>query len=128
LLIEAEAFPIVRIRYDQEGPSGQDNNLALFEALLDREQPFVLIGNGEHLQQESHEERKRIALWMKRNRVRLNRLVRAMVYVEPNTVKRLAARPATFVFEKFWGFPMLVSESDRDATAIAESLLAASAV
>jgi hypothetical protein len=128
VLIEAEAFPIVRIRYDRTGPAGQDNYLELFEALLDREQPFVLIGNGAQLYEESHEERKHIALWMKRNRARLNRLVRAMVYVEPNTEQRLASRPAAFVFEKFWGFPMLVSESDREAMSIAESLLAASAV
>jgi hypothetical protein len=32
------------------------------------------------------------------------------------------------VFEKFWGFPMFVSDSDREAMGIAESLLSAPAV
>ena len=128
MLIEAEAFPIVRIRYDRTESAGQNNSLELFEALLDREQPFVLIGNGAQLHEESHEERKQIALWMKRNRARINRLVKAMVYVDPNTEQHLAARPAAFVFEKFWGFPLLVSKSDHEAMGIAESLLAASAV
>jgi hypothetical protein len=124
LQIDAQGFPIVRLHYDREELPEEGNSLVVFDALLDREQPFVLIGHGDRFHMESAEDRKHIAIWMKRNGDRLNRLVKAMVYVQPDTAKRLAARPAAFVFEKFWGFPMLVTGSDREAAVIAEQLLA----
>lgn len=121
--IDAEAFPIVRLRYDRDEPAGKADNLDVLADLLNREQPFVLIGSGTHVHDESREQRKRIVLWLKHNRARLTRLVRALVYVEPDSAQRLVARPAAFLFEKFWGFPMIISESPSAALALATALL-----
>lgn len=126
MLLEDATFPIVRMHYNRTGPDGDDGGFALFEALLAQPQPFVLIGLGtpdaEH--EHSHEERKQLTLWMKRNREPLHRLVKAMVYVEPQPAKRFVAKASASVFGKFWGYPMLVAASEKEALQVAERLLA----
>lgn len=129
MLLEDATFPIVRMHYNRTGPEGDDGGFALFEALLAQPRPFVLIGLGapdaEH--EHTHEERKQLTLWMKRNREPLHRLVKAMVYVEPQRAKRFVARASASVFAKFWGYPMVVAASEEQAVTIAERLLAGEA-
>ncbi|WP_404482603.1 hypothetical protein [Novosphingobium sp. BL-52-GroH] len=125
MLLEDAAFPIVRMHYNQSAPGGDDAGFALFEALLAREQPFVLLGLGaDDGHTHSHEERKRLTLWMKRNREPLHKFIKAMVYIEPQPAKRFVAKASAAVFGKFWGYPMLVAASEKEALRIAERLLA----
>lgn len=129
MLLEDATFPIVRMHYNRTGPDGDGGGFALFEALLAQPQPFVLIGLGapdaEH--EHSHEDRKQLTLWMKRNREPLHRLVKAMVYVEPQPAKRFMAKASASVLGKFWGYPMLVAASEEEALQVAERLLAGEA-
>jgi hypothetical protein len=125
MLVEDTQFPIVRMHYNRTDDRGDDVSFQLFEDLLERKKPFVLIGLGaeaDHVQ--SAEERKRLTLWMKRNRQALHTYVRAMVYVEPSPAKRFLAKTSAPVFQKFWGYPILVSASEADAEVIAARLLA----
>lgn len=117
-------FPIVRMHYNEAAPGGTEAGFELFEALLAREQPFVLLGfsaDAGHMQ--THEQRKQLTLWMKRNRESLHRFVKAMVYIEPQPANRFVAKAISSVFSKSWGYPMLVAASEADAILIAERLL-----
>jgi len=126
MIVEENTFPIVRFHYDRPGPRDGETSFQVFERLFAREQSFVLIGMGAPSKErtQSHQERKDTALWMKRNRESLHRLVKAMVYVEPQAAKRFIARAGADSFGKFWGYPMVVTASERDALAIADRLLA----
>lgn len=99
----------------------------MFEQLLERTTPFVLIGPGAAVRDASgdHEvARKDVALWMKSHREALRTFVIAMVLVEPQTANRFVARAQATIYEKFWGYPMLVTTSEREAVAVAHRLLA----
>ncbi|MDQ8952041.1 hypothetical protein RFH42_03615 [Acinetobacter rudis] len=63
---DTQNFPVVKISYESTDGISLEENIARFEALLDRQQPFVLVGEGPTpTQQASHEERKFIATWVK---------------------------------------------------------------
>lgn len=124
MLLEKTEFPIVRMYYNRADPRGDEASFQEFDNLLSRQKPFVLIGIGavdDH--EHSMEERKQVSLWMKRNREALHTYVGAMVYIEPNPARRFVARASATVFEKFWGYPMLVAASENEALAIAGRLL-----
>lgn len=123
MLLEDQHFPIVRLHYDRSGPGGLAEGLAAFEAQLARGEVFVLLGRGANEQTQDHEERKQVALWMKRHREPLRKLVLALVYVEPQAANRFVARSDADAYAKFWGYPMLVAASDEDALALAARLL-----
>ncbi len=126
MLLEDAAFPIIRMHYNRTGPEGDASGFTLFDALLVQPRPFVLIGLGgsDQAHEQTHEERKRLTLWMKRNREPLHRLVKAMVYIETQPARRFVAKTSAAVFGKFWGFPMLVAASEEEALRVAERLLA----
>jgi len=126
MIVEEDSFPIVRLHYDRPGSRDGETAFQIFERLFAREQPFVLIGMGAQSEDlaQSHQERKDTALWMKRNRESLHRLVKAMVYVQPQAAKRFVARAGAETFGKFWGYPMVVTASEARALAIASRLLA----
>ncbi|WHO37768.1 hypothetical protein PMI04_014480 [Sphingobium sp. AP49] len=125
MLLEDTEFPIVRMHYNRVGTRDDPSGFATFDRLLNRNQPFVLMGLGgsDEAHEHSPSQRKEIALWMKRNREPLHRLVRAMVYVEPHAAKRFVARAQAIVFGKAWGFPMVVRSSEQEARNAAERLL-----
>jgi hypothetical protein len=125
MLVQDDAFPIVWMHYDRSAPADAETAFETLERLLSREQPIVLLGRGAgDKQDQSHEERKQVSLWMKRNRDALHRLVKAMVYVEPQTAKRFIAKAGALTFQKFWGYPMLVTSDEAKAYAMASRLLA----
>lgn len=124
MLLEDQDFPIVRLHYDRSGPNGLAEGFAAFEAQLARGKAFVLIGRGANEQAQDHEERKQVALWMKRHREPLRQHVLALVYIEPQAANRFVARSGADTYAKFWGYPMLVTASDEDALAVAARLLA----
>lgn len=125
MLVDDTHFPIVRMHYNRTDDRGDDVSFQIFEDLLERKTPFVLIGLGaEPDEVQSAEERKRVTLWMKRNRQALHTYVRAMVYIEPSPAKRFLAKTSAPVFQKFWGYPILVSASEAEAEGVAARLLA----
>ncbi|QSB45178.1 hypothetical protein EB810_02805 [Altererythrobacter sp. FM1] len=125
MLVDDAKFPIVHMYYNRTDERGDDASFQIFEDLLQREQTFILIGVGEDADHDqSVEERKRVTLWMKRNRQALHSYVRAMVYIEPSKAKRLLAKTSAPIFQKFWGFPMLFTASEAEAESVAAQLLA----
>ncbi|WP_236444259.1 hypothetical protein [Pseudomonas syringae] len=72
----------------------------------------------------SPEEKKRTALWMKKNKVELRKRVLAMIMIEPNSAKRFGFKAFAVVFAKFWGYPLLLAATREQAMEMARELLA----
>jgi hypothetical protein len=123
--INATQFPFVWMQKTTLSNS-QEESLAEFEALLARHEPFVLLSN-EGLDnkevEHSMDERKQMALWMKRHKSELKRYVKASIHIEPSVTKRLAGKAFAVVYEKFWGYPMLMTATEDEALALAQTLL-----
>ncbi|MEG3176580.1 hypothetical protein U1872_10090 [Sphingomonas sp. RB3P16] len=125
MLVDDTQFPIVRMHYNRADDRGDEVSFKIFEDLLERQKLFVLIGLGAEAEKaQSNEERKRLTLWMKRNRQALHTYVRAMVYVEPSPAKRFLAHTSAPIFQKFWGYPILIAASEAEAEGVAARLLA----
>jgi len=71
---------------------------AEFEVLLARKRVVVLLNDegldkGDH--EHSPEELRQASLWMKRHKSELRAFIKAKIYIEPSTVKRLATKAFT---------------------------------
>jgi len=110
----------------QEPGHDQQKDFDELEANLQRGEPFVLLTDTAPAEDHEHspEEKKRTALWMKKHKLELRRLVLAMIMIEPNSAKRLGFRAFAVVFAKFWGYPLLLAASREQAMEMAKELLA----
>ncbi|WP_241463977.1 hypothetical protein [Rhodoferax saidenbachensis] len=118
-------FPLVWMNLTQEPGHDHQKDFEEFEANLQRGEPFVLLTDTVPAEDHEHspEDKKRTALWMKKNKVELRRLVLAMILVEPNSAKRLGFKAFAVIFAKFWGYPMLLAASRDQAIEMARELL-----
>lgn len=118
-------FPLVWMSLAQEPGHDQQKDFDELEANLQRGEPFVLLSDTAPVEGHEHspEEKKRTALWMKKHKVELHRLVLAMILVEPNSAKRLGFKAFAVVFAKFWGYPLLLAASREQAIEMARELL-----
>ncbi len=126
MLIDASQFPLVWMRLNAPGTDLETSPFAEFEALLARKKVFVVLNDegldkGEH--EHSPEEKKQASLWMKRHKSELKAFIKAAIHIEPNTAKRLATKAFALVYEKFWGYPMLMVATKDEALALAQTLL-----
>ncbi|SSB96305.1 hypothetical protein SAMN04488697_104379 [Pseudomonas sp. 43mfcvi1.1] len=123
--IDATQFPFVWLQKTTLGDS-QEKSLAEFEALIARNEPFVLLSSeGLDKEQPEHspDEMKQMALWMKRHKSELKKYVKASIHIESSLTKRLAGKAFAVVYEKFWGYPMLITATEDEALALAQRLL-----
>ncbi|PQL03315.1 hypothetical protein CG435_07305 [Pantoea ananatis] len=124
--IDDADFPVVWIKMNAPGKDSAAPAFSEFEALLARKIPFVLL-SGEGFTESKHEhsadEMKMTTRWMKAHKNELKAFVKASILIEPNTVKRAAARPFAIIYEKFWGYPLLMAASKEEALATAKTLL-----
>ncbi|WP_431699759.1 hypothetical protein [Pseudomonas sp. BR20] len=123
--IEANQFPLVWLQKTTQSYS-QEDSLVQFEALLARHEPFVLLNNeGLDKEQTEHspDEMKQMALWMKRHKSELKKYVKASIHIESSLTKRLAGKAFAVVYEKFWGYPMLMTATEDEALVLAAKLL-----
>lgn len=118
-------FPFVWMSYADAHDHDHDEDFASFEENLKRGESFVLLTDSAPSEDHEHtpEERRRMSLWMKKNKADLRKLVLAMVVVEPSAAKRLAFKAFGITFAKFWGYPMMLASSRDEAIAIARKLL-----
>ena len=120
-------FPLVWMNLTQEPGHDHQKDFDEFEANLQRGEPFVLLTDTAPAEDHEHspEEKKRVALWMKKHKTELRRLILAMILVEPNSAKRLGLKAFAIVFAKFWGYPLLLASSREEAIDMARELLSA---
>lgn len=123
--LNSSHFPFVWMSLEQ-GP-GQDSqkDFEEFETNLKRREPFVILSDTAPSEGHEHapEQKKLTALWMKKHKAELRKLVLAMILVEPNAAKRLGGKAFALVFAKFWGYPLLLASSREEAMDIARGLL-----
>lgn len=124
--IDATHFPFVWMYTAVPGKDANASPFAEFEALLARKESFILL-NDEDAAHDKHahspEEMKQVTRWMKAHKSELRAFVKASIHIEPNNAKRIAAKPFAIVYEKFWGYPLIMASSKEDALAIAQKLL-----
>jgi hypothetical protein len=124
--LDSTTFPVVKIVFDAPNNAGPEDAFVIFEGLLARQQPFILLHEkavDENNHEHSHEERKHASIWMKKNKPALRAFVKGMIQVEPSAAKRLALKPFAVTFGKAWGYPLLVVESKDQAWALARDVL-----
>ncbi|MCI2260838.1 hypothetical protein [Xanthomonas indica] len=122
-------FPLVWMNLSQEPGHDHQKDFDEFEANLRRGEPFVILSDSTPSEDHDHtpEEKKRTALWMKKHKAELRRLVLAMIQIEPNSAKRVGYKAFAVLFAKFWGYPMLLTASREQALEMAKELLATNA-
>lgn len=121
---ETQNFPVVKISYQLEDALSFEANIAAYEALLAHEKTFVFISEGPFPQQQaSHEERKKVAAWVKQKRQTLTTFVKALIHVEPDEQIRLSAQKFANNFIKFSGYPMFVVANQAQAQQLIQAVL-----
>lgn len=122
-----ENFPIVSISHDMKDAVSVEETLKIYEILLNKQQYFVFKSDQTFPKfddpKESHEDRKKIAAWVKENRDRLSMWVKGIVHIEPNQELRLEAQKFAQNFIKFSGYPMFVVENEHQSAQLIESIL-----
>ena len=123
--MNSSEFPLVWMNFAQEPGHDHQDDFDEFEANLQRGEPFVLLTDttNAEIHEHSREENKRTALWMKKHKVELRRLVLAMILIESNSAKRLGFKAFAAVFAKFWGYPIFLVASREQAIEMARGLL-----
>lgn len=118
-------FPFVWMNLEYDPGQDPQKDFDEFEANLKRGEPFVILSDTAPTKGHEHspEEKKRTALWMKKHKAELRKLVLAMIMVEPNAAKRLSFKAFGIVFTKFWGYPLLLAASREEAMDMAKGLL-----
>jgi hypothetical protein len=136
MVIDDSAFPIVWLRTAQRGSDGGSSEsgdsspsgaFEIFEALLAREQPFVILQDDALTGQgggHGQEEMKQVSIWMKRNKAALRSFVKASIHIEPSLPRQLSAKAFAVMYKKFWGYPLLFAATRSEAVALANQLLA----
>ncbi|WP_369944387.1 hypothetical protein [Xanthomonas medicagonis] len=124
-------FPLVWVSFSHEPGHDDQKDFDEFEANLRRGEPFVILSDSapegdDH--EHTPEEKKRTALWMKKHKTELRKLVQAMILIEPNAAKRLGFKAFATVFAKFWGYPLLLASSREQAVEMAEELLSSKGI
>ncbi|KQQ56726.1 hypothetical protein ASF66_20860 [Pseudomonas sp. Leaf129] len=123
--IDATQFPFVWLQKNTLGDT-QEKSLAEFEDLLARDEAFVLLsheGLGKEQPAHTPDEKKQMALWMKRHKTLLKKYVKASIQIESNFTKRIAGKTFAIVYEKFWGYPMIMTATENEALTLAKKLL-----
>ncbi|MCA8862661.1 MULTISPECIES: hypothetical protein [unclassified Halomonas] len=123
--MDSSDFPLVWMNITQEPGHDHQQDFDEFEANLQRGEPFVILSDTPPAEEHEHspEEKKHLALWMKKHKVELRKLVLAMIQIEPNQAKRMSYKAFAVLFAKFWGYPLLLAASREEAIEMARELL-----
>lgn len=119
-------FPYVWMNLSQDPEHDHQQDFDDFEANLQRGEHFVILSDSAPAEGHEHspQDKKRTALWMKKHKLALRKLVLAMIQIEANQTKRMAYKAFAVLFAKFWGYPLLLASSREEALAMANELLA----
>ncbi|MBU9553358.1 ATP--cob(I)alamin adenosyltransferase [Burkholderia multivorans] len=125
--IDSLDFPFVWLSYGSGASRGSDI-LSELERLLVCNDRFVLLSDDMPAVQDppaaDADERKRFMQWTKCNRSRLKRQVSAMIAIEGDAASRRVLKDFSGVFQKIWGYPLLVASTRDIAFSAAKLLLA----
>lgn len=125
MTVQTDSFPFVWMNFNEAPDHDHDDELADFDRLLEHGARFVILTEDppQKDHDHSHEEKKRMAVWIKKRRSLLKELVAAMVVVEQNSLKRIAIKSFSPGFQALWGYPIVAAVSREEALIIASELL-----
>jgi hypothetical protein len=121
-LHDVSGFPIVRSRANTARPGYAPQWEGEMEALLARAEPFVIIFEGDR-PEEAQEDRKHRGIWLKKNKLRLSAVCKALISIEENDLKRMAVKAQSAMAERAFGIPMMVVASPAEADIAAKQKL-----
>lgn len=125
--VDAKDFPVVRLFQPQGDAMPMGEVLAVFSALLTRDEPFVFYSEGGFDGDGPNgdvADRRDMSLWVKANKAEIRRLIRAHVHLETEAAARVAAEAFAPNSQKFWGYPMLIAATADEARAMCDTMLA----
>jgi len=111
MFLDTTDFPRVRVC-----PAHSESEWeSQFDALFARAQRFVLLGVMSHAQGDAPQgERKRLVLWLKRNRLALAQWCAGAVIVQTSRALALASKAMAPALTKAFGIPVRIVEREAD--------------
>lgn len=123
-VLDESRFPIVTLDTDRMLAKDVEAMIGDFEALLDRQRPFVLLTIGQARGSDrSHDDQKKWIVWLKENRQRMAQYCRAMLKVWSDGTDRDAEQKQAAAIQAMLGVPAQVLGSVDEAVAVATRLL-----
>ena len=131
MIIDDSKFPVVLVDFQhtlepvENETHNHDNDMAAFTSLFESGKPFVMVSTGEAPEEKhkhSREETRKINAWRKTNKEKL-KCIQATIQVEPSKVKRVGLTLFASVYEKFWGNPLLLAQTQEEALELAKNVL-----
>ncbi|MBB3228226.1 2-polyprenyl-6-methoxyphenol hydroxylase-like FAD-dependent oxidoreductase [Luteibacter sp. Sphag1AF] len=119
---DVASFPLVWLSADQVTAGYAAQWKEEMDALIQCGRPFVVLHGAGH-GDEQHEDRKERGIWLKRNKDALARCCPGIVSVEPDPIKRQAAKAMAIMAVKAFGIPAHVTATREEACDIAKQLL-----
>ncbi len=126
MLFDTTRFPLVFLKEDPQAHSHDTDTEAQLATLLERGERFVLLTDhlpGDH-PEESHEDRKRRALFFKRHKERMRAFCAGLVIVTGERTIPAAVRLAAQGAGKVLGLSFDFVRSESEGVAAAERFLA----
>ena len=127
-MLNCDAFPLVYVEdHDHHAPApGEPSWQEALEALLCRNQPFVIIFDAPEKDdhEETQEKRREKAIWFKRNRARLTSLCAGAMVIESRGPTPLPIRLAAQAVGKAIGVEFRFVGDDKSAREEATIILA----
>lgn len=124
--IDTTEFPIVKMDYSVPYNTDFREILQSLNELFAKKVPFVIIGAGERSEEDeaqSRVDRHEAGIWAKAHRQEIQKWIKMHYYVESDAKKVLEMEEFSVIFEKFWGYPLMVVPSMEEAYRRAETLL-----
>lgn len=112
--IDTTEFPIVKMNYSVPYNTDFREVLHSLNELLSRQIPFVIIGKGERSEKDeaqSRADRHEAGDWVKEHKEEIQKWIKMHFYVASDPVKVAEMEEFSVIFEKFWGYPLVVVPS-----------------
>lgn len=119
---DISAFPLVRFRSDKAVAGYAEKWQREMEALLAANEKFVVLYTSHP--EETHDDRKRRAVWLKGNKGELARLCRGLASVEPDATLREDFRKMAQANIRAFGVKQIVEATEAQALASLQQALA----
>ena len=123
-VFELDGFPVVTFRNEAIQPGYAGRWAREMEALVARAETFVLLFRSGR-PEETQEDRKQRAVWLKTNKDALSQHCRALITVEPDPQERAEAAKEAQAMQKAFGLLLVSVASEDEARDLARTLLAA---
>lgn len=122
--IDSRNFPIVYLDYSASARKNYNQILLHLKQLLAKKQPFVIIGKGAHDSNEERvDDRRKISFWAQANKKDVHQYIKVHLYIVEDESTRKAMEDFAETFEEFWGYPLVVVDSESEALSKAYLLL-----